>query len=181
MVGWNEAYTPEKGYAEAKGVVAMFRDSTVGSTTGVEASPVLVAFTRLRRENDLLIAAIARDHGLHPPDFRAVAFVWQTPGTTPRGLAEYLALSLSATTAMIDRLVAAGYVLRSPNPDDGRSFRLDVTEEGAEAVEDAVQRYSAAFDVALPADGRDELAATFLDLADALAAVSADRTAPAHT
>jgi DNA-binding MarR family transcriptional regulator len=181
VVGWNEAYTPKKGYAEAKGVVAMFRDPAVDSTTGVEASPVLVAFTRLRRENDLLIAAIARDHGLHAPDFRAVAYVWQTPGATPRGLAEYLALSLSATTAMIDRLVAAGYVVRSPNPEDGRSFRLEVTEEGAEAVEDAVQSYSAAFDLALPADGRDELAATFLELANALDAVALDRHAPAHT
>jgi MarR family transcriptional repressor of emrRAB len=90
-------------------------------------------------------------------------------------------LSLSATTAMIDRLVAAGYVVRSPNPEDGRSFRLEVTEEGAEAVEDAVQSYSAAFDLALPADGRDELAATFLELANALDAVALDRHAPAHT
>jgi DNA-binding MarR family transcriptional regulator len=181
VVGWNDAYTPEKGYAEAEGVVAMFRESAVDSTTGVEASHVLVAFTRLRRENDLLIAAIARDHGLHAPDFRAVAFVWQTPGATPRGLAEYLALSLSATTAMVDRLVAAGYVVRSPNPDDGRSFRLEVTSEGARAVEDAVELYTAAFEAAVPADRRDEVAATFVDIANALEAVAAERKAPAHT
>lgn len=158
----------------------MFHDSAVHSTTGREVSAVLVAFTRLRRENDLLIAAIARDHGLHASDFRALAFVRQTPGATPRGVAEYLALSLSATTAMIDRLVASGYVVRSPNPEDGRSFRLEVTDDGSAAVDDAVELYNAAFDLCLPADRRDEVTATFLELSDALAAVAADRPAPAH-
>lgn len=180
MVGWNEAYTPEKGYAEAKGVVAILDHSAVHSATGREVSAVLIAFTRLRRENDLLIAAIAHDHGLHAPDFRALAFVRQTPGATPRSLAEYLALSMSATTAMIDRLVSAGYVVRSPNPEDGRSFRLEVTEDGSAAVDDAVELYNAAFDLCLPADRRDEVTATFLELSDALAAVAADRPAPAH-
>jgi DNA-binding MarR family transcriptional regulator len=180
VVGWKEAYTPKKGYAEAEGVMAMLDDSTVHSTTGKEVSEVLLAFTRLRRENDLLIAAIAHDHGLHPPDFRAVAFVRQTPGATPRGLAAYLALSLSATTSMIDRLVASGYVLRSPNPEDGRSFRLEVTDEGSAAVDDAIELYNAAFDLCLPADRRDEVTATFHELANALAAVGAHRPAPAH-
>lgn len=159
----------------------MFRDvADVDRSTGIELSDVLVAFTRMRRENDLLVAAIARDHGLHAPDFRAVAFVRRTPGATPRGLAEYLALSLSATTAMVDRLVAAGYVTRSPNPDDGRSFRLEATPAGARAVEDAVELYTAAFEAAVPAEHRDEVAATFVDIADALAAVAVARTAPAR-
>ncbi|HWH97377.1 MAG TPA: hypothetical protein VNS80_03340, partial [Pseudolysinimonas sp.] len=61
-------------------------------------SEMLSAFVRLRRENDLLLAAIAGDHGMHASDFRAVAHVWVTPRITPRGLAEYLSLSLSATT-----------------------------------------------------------------------------------
>ena len=159
----------------------MFRDvSDADRPAGIELSEVLVAFTRMRRENDLLVAAIARDHGLHAPDFRAVAFVRQTPGVTPRGLAEYLALSLSATTAMLDRLVAAGYVLRLPNPDDGRSFRLEVTPKGAEAVEDAAELYRAAFEAAVPPERRDEVAATFVDIADALAEVAVERKAPAR-
>ena len=81
---------------------------------------------------------------------------------------------------MVDRLVAAGYVLRSPNPDDGRSFRLAVTTAGAEAVEDAIELYTAAFEEVVPADRRDEVAATFVDIADALAAAAAERTPPTH-
>ncbi|WP_309714248.1 MarR family transcriptional regulator [Pseudolysinimonas sp.] len=152
----------------------------VDKSTGIELTEVLAAFTRLRRENDLLVAAIARDHGLHAPDFRAVAFVRTTPDLTPRGLAEYLALSLSATTAVIDRLVASGYVLRTPNPEDGRSVRLEVTQEGADAVEDALEIYTAAFNISVPADRREDVAATFIDIADALAEVAVARTASAR-
>lgn len=156
----------------------MFRDAVeVDESTGIALGELLIAFTRLRRENDLLIAAIARDHGLHAPDFRAVAFVRMTPGVTPRGLAEYLALSLSATTAMVDRLVAAGYVHRTPNPDDGRSVRLEVTREGGAAVEDAIDCYTEAFNISVPAARREEVAATFIQIADALAAVTVTRKA----
>lgn len=148
----------------------------VAESRGSELSEVLMAFTRLRRENDLLVAAMARDHGLHASELRAMAFVSRTPASTPRGLAEYLALSLSATTAMIDRVAAAGYMLRTPNPEDGRSVRLEVTREGAAAIDAASALYTAAFGVSVPADRRDEVATTFNQIADALALALADIT-----
>lgn len=150
----------------------------VAESSSGELSGLLAAFTRLRRENDLLVAAMARDHGLHAPELRAMAFVRRTPAPTPRGLADYLALSLSATTAMIDRMAASGYILRTPNPEDGRSVRLELTREGAAAVDEAVALYRAAFDEAVPADRRDDVAATFTRIADALADVAAARKAP---
>lgn len=159
----------------------MFREGVeVDESTETALSDVLIAFSRMRRENDLLLTAIARDHGLHASDFRAVAFVQMTPDVTPRSLAEYLALSLSATTAMVDRLVAAGYVLRTPNPEDGRSVYLEITPVGADAVEDARKLYVAAFEAAVPADRRGEVAATFLQVADALTAVSVGRRVSAR-
>ncbi len=157
----------------------MFRDvADVSSSMGIELSDVMIALTRLRRENDLLIGVIARDHGLHPPDFRAVAFVRATPDATPRDLAEYLAHSMSATTTTIDRLVAAGYVLRTPNPQDGRSVHLAVTPAGAAAVDEAIGVYNAAFEVSIPVDRRAEVAAAFSQVADAFAAVAEARREP---
>jgi len=152
----------------------------IDETQGIALSDVLVAFTRLRRENDLLVAALARQHGMHAPDFRALEFVRLTPDVTPRSLAEYLAHSLSATTTMIDRLVAAGYAQRSPNPEDGRSVRLALTSEGIEVVDEATALYTAAFEASVPIEGRDEVAATFIHIADALAGVDVDRHSPAH-
>ncbi|GHF05136.1 MarR family winged helix-turn-helix transcriptional regulator [Pseudolysinimonas yzui] len=160
----------------------MFREVVeVDESTETALSDVLIAFSRMRRENDLLLTAIARDHGLHASDFRAVAFVQMTPDVTPRSLADYLALSLSATTAMIDRLVAAGYVLRTPNPEDGRSVYLEITPVGADAVEDARKLYVAAFEAAVPVERRDEVAATFKRIADAVADVAVGDHASART
>jgi DNA-binding MarR family transcriptional regulator len=154
----------------------MFRNvADVTSSTGVELSEVMVALTRLRRENDVLLGAIARDHGLHAPDFRAVAFVHASPDATPRDLAEYLVHSMSTTTATIDRLVAAGYVVRTPNPLDGRSVHLAVTPTGAAAVEEAIAVYNAAFEVSIPEHRRSEVAAAFSQIADAFAAVTQAR------
>lgn len=159
----------------------MLRDVVdVDESTESALSEVLIAFSRLRRENDLLISAIAREHGLHAPDFRAVAFVRMTPDVTPRSLAEHLALSLSATTAMIDRLVAAGYVHRIPNPEDGRSVYLEITPTGVDAVQDARELYIAAFEASVPADRREEVATTFLQIADAIADVAEGHHVPVH-
>jgi DNA-binding MarR family transcriptional regulator len=160
----------------------MFREvAGDGESTETALSALLAAFTRLRRENDLLVTAIAHGHGLHAPDFRAVAHVRTTSGVTPRTLAGYLALSVSATTAMVDRLVAAGYVLRTPNPEDGRSVYLEITPTGADAVDDARALYVSAIEASVPAERRGDVTATFTQIADALAGVSVGRHVPANT
>jgi DNA-binding MarR family transcriptional regulator len=43
----------------------------------------------------------------------------------------------TSVTNAIDRLVAAGYVRRRPNPDDGRGVLAGITDEGRRVVEQA--------------------------------------------
>ena len=43
----------------------------------------------------------------------------------------------TSVTNAIDRLVAAGYVSRRPNPDDGRGILAGITQEGRAVVEEA--------------------------------------------
>jgi DNA-binding MarR family transcriptional regulator len=45
----------------------------------------------------------------------------------------------TSVTNAIDRLVAAGYVARRPNPDDGRGVLAGITEEGRVVVETATK------------------------------------------
>jgi DNA-binding MarR family transcriptional regulator len=45
----------------------------------------------------------------------------------------------TSVTNAIDRLVAAGYVERRPNPDDGRGVLAGVTARGADVVERATR------------------------------------------
>lgn len=73
-------------------------------------------------------------------DVRAVRFVIAAersdrPGT-PRELAAHLGITTAAATALLDRLVAAGHVSRSPHPTDGRSKVVLPTEHAYREVRD---------------------------------------------
>jgi DNA-binding MarR family transcriptional regulator len=48
----------------------------------------------------------------------------------------------TSVTNAIDRLVAAGYVARRPNPDDGRGVLAGITDRGRAVVETATQALS---------------------------------------
>ncbi|MCK6068327.1 MULTISPECIES: MarR family winged helix-turn-helix transcriptional regulator [Microbacterium] len=50
-----------------------------------------------------------------------------TTTTTPRSLSDLLGISSAATTALIDRLVNAGWVERQPHPQDRRSVLIRAT------------------------------------------------------
>jgi DNA-binding MarR family transcriptional regulator len=45
-------------------------------------------------------------------------------------LARFLDLDRSSTTGLVDRATQRGLVRRMPDPDDGRSFRVVLTDEG---------------------------------------------------
>jgi MarR family transcriptional regulator, transcriptional regulator for hemolysin len=66
----------------------------------------------------------------------------------PTVLAQRTGLAPATLYDYLERLVAEGLVLRRPNPDDGRSFLIEATEEGVErvhAVSEAVRRAHARF------------------------------------
>jgi MarR family transcriptional regulator, organic hydroperoxide resistance regulator len=66
----------------------------------------------------------------------AVMFVIQREGgTTQRRVAEQLRLNESAVTAMVGRLMEAGYVARAPSATDGRAWTVSLTEAGQTALE----------------------------------------------
>lgn len=66
----------------------------------------------------------------------AVMFVIQREGgTTQRRVAEQLKLNESAVTAMVGRLMEAGFVTREPSPTDGRAWTVSLTPQGLAALE----------------------------------------------
>jgi MarR family transcriptional regulator, organic hydroperoxide resistance regulator len=56
-------------------------------------------------------------------------------GTTQRRVAEQLKLNESAVTAMVGRLMEAGYVARAPSATDGRAWTVSLTEAGTTSLE----------------------------------------------
>lgn len=83
------------------------------------------------------MAAVGREAGLSPSDQAAVVTLLAHPDRTVSWLGEVLALTSSGATRLVDRLVAAGWVSRSPGG-DSRQRRLRLTETGEEIAQRVV-------------------------------------------
>lgn len=84
------------------------------------------------------MAAVGRQAGLSASDQAAVVTLLAHPDRTVSWLGEVLALTSSGATRLVDRLVTAGWVARSPGG-DARQRRLRLTDSG-EAVARGVMR-----------------------------------------
>jgi DNA-binding MarR family transcriptional regulator len=87
------------------------------------------------------IEAVFEQHGLGTGEFDVLAALRRagTPAAlTPGELARSLMLSPGGMTNRIDRLEGMGLVRREPDPEDRRSLRVVLTEEGLALVDAAV-------------------------------------------
>lgn len=67
---------------------------------------------------------------LSPTAMAALASIERHAPVTPTKLAEIERVKRPTITRVINNLVEAGVISRSPDPEDGRSCRLTMTEEG---------------------------------------------------
>ena len=111
----------------------------------------------LLREAAAAGAALAEQTGLHGTDRRALGVLDALAGTEPLTagrLAEQVGLSPPATTALVDRLVAAGLVERVRDLPDRRKVRIQLTEQarsfGQEVLAPLAARIDAAADRLTP-------------------------------
>ena len=79
-------------------------------------------FTRLLKE--------AGGGSINPAQGRILFALWKSKGMRIAELAKETALEPSTLTSMLDRLEAAGLVLRSPASDDRRAFVIECTAAG---------------------------------------------------
>lgn len=97
--------------------------------------------TPARRTTGFLLAKVCKAHragvgallsevGLHPGQEMVLIELWESDG--PRGgeLAARLGVEPPTVTRMLARLENCGLVERRPDPQDARSFRVYLTEEG---------------------------------------------------
>ena len=79
--------------------------------------------------------ALARRMGLHPTDLSAMSHVAASDGRLgPRELSTRLGLTPAAVTDVVDRLQAAGHLLRERDTTDRRRVRLVPSESAAAEV-----------------------------------------------
>jgi DNA-binding MarR family transcriptional regulator len=137
---------------------------------------LLTALRRFGLENDRLDSMVARRLGAPPVEFKAMDHLQEAGGLTPGQLADRLALTSGAVTALIDRLERLGWAERSAHPSDRRSVIVS-TARGADS--EAMRLYRPFARAVTAAAGRmsapqREAAVRFLEEATAVARHQAD-------
>jgi DNA-binding MarR family transcriptional regulator len=112
-------------------------------------SSAMAAVTSIMRAQQLLLAeldAILRPHGLTFARYEALVLLsFSREGRLPlRVMGERLMVHPTSVTNTIDRLEAAGMVIRRPNPADGRGRLAEITDLGRDAVRLATRDLMAA-------------------------------------
>ena len=79
----------------------------------------------------------AASPGLTIPQFRVLRLVSREPGIGVSGVADRLGMSVTATSALVDRIVRAGELARIQDAEERRRVRLTVTAKGAARIERA--------------------------------------------
>lgn len=105
-----------------------------------EGVPQMHAVTSLMRVQQLVLGrldALLRPHGLTFARFEAlVLLTFSSRGSLPLGkMGERLQVHPTSVTSIVDRLEAAGHVVRRRHPDDGRAVLAEITEAGRALVE----------------------------------------------
>ncbi|MFC4627468.1 MarR family winged helix-turn-helix transcriptional regulator [Promicromonospora alba] len=83
--------------------------------------------TRLRTDCDLQLTW-----------FEIMQLLGREPGRRVQDIATEFAISVGGTSKVVDRIVVAGFSRRIPNPQDGRSALLELTEVGQQKLAEAV-------------------------------------------
>jgi DNA-binding MarR family transcriptional regulator len=121
---------------------------------------LLEAVRELVRADREMRRVVSRRMEMGETDLRAVRFVMaahRDRPATPHEVADHLGISTAATTVLLDRLVDAGHVQRSPHPTDRRSKVITPTPH---AYEETYAALAAAHDrmrtaaAAVPATAR---------------------------
>ena len=151
--------------------------SAASSRVGTEKSIDLpTAAVTLLRGIEVLRAEIASRERIGTTELRALARISEGRTLTPKQLAAALGLTTGAVTSLTDRLVDAGFLVRTPHPTDRRSLTLQLTPEG-----DAVmQRINADFRAAIMGATEGATKAQIDEMAGVLQATAARMIAAGH-
>ena len=73
-------------------------------------------------------------HGLTRSHWRAVLYIWRTPGISQTELSEILDVSRMGVTGLLDRMERKGLVVRKDDPNDRRMKRIYLSDSTQELI-----------------------------------------------
>ena len=107
-------------------------DEAGGTQRGAVADGVVLSALRLAM--GISIQAADEIGTVSTVQLRAVTVLSERPGANLGELAQGMAVSLSVTSRLVDRLVAAGLAERAPSPTSGREISLRLTPAGEQIL-----------------------------------------------
>ena len=100
------------------------------------AETVMMELRALSTAQDRLDYYAAQRFGINRTDLRALDLIGQARAISPTALAAALGMSTGATSAVLNRLEAAGYARREPDPDHRRRTLVRQTPRAEELAEE---------------------------------------------
>lgn len=85
------------------------------------------------RATTALIDDVLRPSGLDADEFAIYSVLASGDGMTPTELAHWMAAPATTVSSSVKRFEQRGHVQRVPNPDDHRSYRVELTAAGRRA------------------------------------------------
>ncbi len=85
------------------------------------------------RATTALVGDAVRSAGLDADEFAIYSVLASTEGMTPTELAHWMAAPATTVSSYVKRFERRGHVRRVPNPEDRRSYRVQLTADGRSA------------------------------------------------
>ncbi len=119
------------------------RDGRSGNRLiGRGPSNVLFDAWLVSRSVHQLIDAAIEESGLDADEFAIYSVLASDDGLTPSDLAQWMAAAPTTVSSYVKRFERRSHVTRTPNPEDGRSYRLQLTAAGRDAHQHAGELFA---------------------------------------
>ena len=123
--------------------------------------------TKIAREASKFTVQTMKADGIGTAEFDVIHLVRHTPGITQTQIRETLKIDKGAAAKRVASLEHKGYLIRKPNPEDGRSRLLYATEK-AESLKNSKAHIEAVFYEWLLEDLTEEEKQVFCEILDKL-------------
>lgn len=80
-----------------------------------------------------LIDTAIEESGLDADEFAVYSVLASGDGLTPSELAHWMAAATTTVSSYVKRFERRGHITRTPNAEDGRSYRIQLTDAGRDA------------------------------------------------
>jgi DNA-binding MarR family transcriptional regulator len=96
---------------------------------------VVLAFRKILLGGESHRRMLAKALNLGTIELAVLQHLHEVDQLTPREIGERLGITTGSTTAILDRIERAGYLIRVPNPSDRRSVFLSLTPAGKRGMD----------------------------------------------